>query len=109
MLAFPPGWHLREWGVGRSFQELRQSVVSTFLFSCELESAAKPIGFIHLLIASRSSAEDCRCRAHRLVIVDDVNNRCLADAGNYGFSRDPRMYTAAVHRGSAQLRTSCWR
>src|SRR5260370_4357833 len=41
---------------------------------------------------SRSSCElpalrrsrGCR-RAHRLVIVDDVNNRCLAHAGNYGF------------------------
>jgi hypothetical protein len=48
-LALPPGWHLREWGFGRSFQELRRAVVSTFSFSCELESAAKPIGFIHLL------------------------------------------------------------
>src|SRR5713226_4210549 len=37
MLALPPGWHLREWGFGRSFQESRRAVVSTFLFSCELE------------------------------------------------------------------------
>jgi hypothetical protein len=36
-------------GFGRSFQEVRRAVVSRFLFSCELESAAKPIGFIHLL------------------------------------------------------------
>src|SRR5258707_4133762 len=48
MLSSPPGWHLREGRFGRSFQELRRAVVSTFLFSCKLESAAKPTGFIHL-------------------------------------------------------------
>src|SRR4029077_12781643 len=46
--------------------------------------------------------------AHRLVIVDDVNNRGGLDhAGNYGFSRDAPKYTA-VYRGSLELRTSCW-
>src|SRR5882724_4877823 len=48
MLSSPRGWQLREGGFGRSFQELRRAVVSTFMFSCELGSAAKPIGFIHL-------------------------------------------------------------
>ena len=46
------------------------------------------------------SAEDCRAARVELVI-DDVNNRCLAHAGNYGFRAT--LKRTAVHPGSRSL------
>src|ERR1700722_4353086 len=70
MLSSPPEWHLREGGFGRPFQELRRAVASTFLFSCELESAAKPTGFIHFCpIAPLSSLATNPGRGHAARLI----------------------------------------